>query len=166
VTEFSENRGRKVAAETPMTNIGILIGVAVLFGLCGALSSSLYSQLSFKNYLPGVPFALLCTLLMARSGKAALVLPAVILAWPIAQFAAIGLAMATGGDDWPMGAAGLLGATIVAAAIGIAHPRVLSPWRLAGLAALGFLAGLSFGPWLTSYRLHLNTAPDPCSPSS
>jgi len=64
-----------------------------------------------------------------------------------------------------MGVAGLVGGLGVAASIGIAHRRLLTPFLLAGIAVVGFLAALPFEPWLANHDSHLNTWPDPSQPS-
>jgi hypothetical protein len=141
------------------------IGAAAVFALCGAWSSGLYSDRGTEASFLGVPFALLCTLLMVRKGTALLILPAIAVLWPIARFAATGAAMVSGDDYWPMGLGGLIGGWGIAVAIGIAHRQILSRWRLAGAAAIGYVAGLSFGPWLTYYRLRINSVPDHLQPT-
>jgi hypothetical protein len=102
---------------------------------------------------------------MVRKWSALLILPAIAVLWPIARLAATGAAMTSGEDYWPMGFGGLIGAWGIAVAIGIAHRQILSRWRSAGAAAVGFVAGLSFGPWLTYYRLRINSVPDPLQPT-
>jgi hypothetical protein len=142
------------------------IGAAAVFAWCGAWSSGLYSDRgTVATLFLGVPFALLCTLLMVRRRSALLILPVIAVLWPIAHFAATGAAMVSGDDYWPMGLGGLIGGWGIAVAIGIAHRQILSRWRLAGAAAVGFVAGLSFDPWLTYHRLRINSVPDHLQPT-
>ena len=72
--------------------------------------------------------------------------------------------MTTGDDYLPMGLAGLLGGWGITMAIGISHRHLLSGWRLTGAAVTGFLAALTFGPWLESFTLRINTVPDSLQP--
>ena len=123
--------------------------MAALFALSGAWSSQLFSQGSttsfkgFSDFLLGASFAVVCVLLLVRNTKAALVLPAIILIWPIAQFAATFISLAAGDEYRPMGVAGLIGALCVALAIGIARRKLLTAWRLGGATVVGYIAGLS-----------------------
>jgi hypothetical protein len=165
---------RRIAATWPLRIIlrtVELVVVAALFALSGAWSSQFFSQASttsskfWADFFLGVPFALVCVALLVRNAKAALVLPAIILAWPIAHFAATFIKMTSGDEYWPMGVAGLIGALCVALAIGIARRQLLTPWRLGGAALVGYLAGLSFDTWLTYYTLRINSVPDPLQPT-
>src|SRR6266850_1748053 len=102
--------------------------------------------------------------LLLRSWTAVLLVPAISFVWPIARRFSTWFAMKTGCVYLTMGLAGLVGASCVALAISIAHRRLHLPSRLAGAAATGFLAALPFGLWLVSYKLRINSVPDPLQP--
>jgi len=156
---------RRIAAPWPL---GIILRtiefvvVAALFALSGALSgewsSQLYSRTS--DFLIGAPFALLTVLLLARNTRAALVFPAIVVTWPFAWFLAANIDIRGGDEYMPMRIAGLVGAICVTLATGIARRSLLSPLRLAGAGAAGFLAGLAFGPWLTYFHHNTNRVLD------
>jgi hypothetical protein len=134
--------------------------VAALFALSGAWSSQFYSQ-GTSDFLLAVPFALLSVLLLVRNTRAALVFPAIVVTWPLAWFVAASIDVKGGDEYMPMSIAGLVGAICVALATGIARRSLISPLRLAGAAAVGFLAGLAFGPWLTYSHFNTNRILDP-----
>ena len=144
--------------------VGVILAVS-LFTLCGAWSSNLYADRGTKTAFLGVPFALLCAPLLVRKISALLIVLVIASVWPLAQIGATWAAMKTGDDYLPMGLAGLVGGWSIAVAIGIAQPHLLSRWRLTGAAVIGFLAALSFGPWLASFRLSINSVPDSLQPT-
>lgn len=76
------------------------------------------------------------------------------------------IASVASSDAAGLGVGGLIGALGVTVAIAVEHPRLLSPWWLTGAAALGFVAGLPFEPWLAhvDYRLNGSPIPDPVQP--
>jgi hypothetical protein len=131
-----------------------LFGVAALFALCGAWSSEFYSH-GTTDFLLGAPFALVLVILLARNTWAVLVFPAIVVTWLPAWFVAASIEVKGGDEYMPMSIAGSVGAICVALAAGIARRPLVSPLRLAGAGAVGFLAGLAFGPWLT--YSHFNT---------
>lgn len=145
------------------TMIGVVLA-ASLFALCGVLSSHLYADGGTNAGFLGVPFALVCALLLVRKTPAFLIVPMIALLWVFARITATWAVMKTSDDYLPMGLAGLVGGCGIAVALGITYPHLLSRARLAGAAVIGFSAALSFGPWLESFRLHINSTPDPLQP--
>jgi len=69
------------------------VGVAVLFAACGVWSSGLYADRGTESAFVGVPFALLCALLMVRRRFAVLVALLISLLWPLARLTAVAIDM-------------------------------------------------------------------------
>jgi len=131
------------------------VAVLLVFAACGAWSSQFYTDRGTRAILVGVPFALLCGLLFVRSSLAVLILPGIVCLWPAVRFAGMLISAASQSGTEALSLGGLIGGLSVTAALGCAHPRLLSPWWLIGAAAVGSVAALPFAPWLANvdYRM-------------
>jgi hypothetical protein len=134
---------------------------AVVFAACGWWSLVLLAEHSL--YLVGTPFALICVILFARRPLGLLVGILITGAWPLAWWCAVQLYGLTENSSYlSLGLGGLVGAVSVAVAVGIVHWRLLTFRCLVGAAAIGFLAGLAFVPYLNLYMS--DKAPWPRNP--
>ncbi len=138
-------------------------GVALLFALCGAWSSSFMDAEGNGTLTVAIPFAfLMLGLLRGRVAARLLTLPLVAFVWFIAYVGAMlasrdhtFLAMSVGG------AIGGLGVTLCAA---IGRRRLLSPKYLIAAAAIGGVSALPFGFWLRVSDRRAWGGPDPAQP--
>jgi len=143
-------------------------GVGVLFGLCGAWSQNQFPQ-GADHMSPyfALPFGVLCWLLCSRgllgilSAVASMVVYSV--AWWSAGALGFGLNIPIGGFYFlPTCVGGLVGGAGLALMFGIVRPRLLSRWLR--VAAVGAVAALPFGSWLTMHVRCLNGVEEPQQP--
>jgi hypothetical protein len=126
-----------------------LFGVALLFGVCGGLSSVLVDAEKRGGLLPVVVFALLSAVLFLRSRKKILAAPLIVAVFPVAGISATAMGLGLG-VLYPLGACfgGLVGGMGVTLATSIGYPRLRSRRYLMGGGAIGCLAALPFSMWL------------------
>lgn len=135
--------------------VGKVLGVAVLYALCGVLSSYLgdWGDRFFKglglDILTPLPFALISAALFLRTWKAVLAVPLNCAAW-VAAYNIAGQMYGSGGPYFGKAyfavcLAGLAGGLGVALADSICHPTLFAPKHLGCAAFIGAVAGLPFG---------------------
>jgi hypothetical protein len=142
-----------------------LVGVALLYAVCGGLSSFVFNRHFQAGWLIGVTFALLTALLLLNSPRKIIAAPLIIVLW-LAMYLSLGLAsfaVDTGG----LWAAGLVGGLGVSLAVAIGYRKLRSVLYLPLGGVIGALAAFSFGTSLHScdgidpepvLRVHLSFA--------
>lgn len=144
---------------TPLVRIAKAAGVAALFALSGYYTGarlvSLYAESNGSAILLlGLPFAAVCALTMLRSAKALYIVPAIAALWSLACLLTFGIAIFRVFHQSAVAyfigppVSGCLGAWLVAAAVGIEHPRIFSGRSVPIVAGLGLILGLAFSPGL------------------
>ena len=147
--------------------VGKLLGVAVLYAICGAVSfySADWGDRFFKwlglDILTPLPFALLSAALFLRSWRAVAAVPLNCAAWVAAYHIAVQVygsgGLYFGRAYFATCLAGLAGGLGVALADSICCTRLLAPIRLIAAGFIGAVAGLPFGfsvgngnvPWVS-----------------
>jgi hypothetical protein len=140
-----------------------ILGVALLFGLCGVVSFQLsggdVTHWSLRAELLPATYAISSALLFLRSAKAIFVVPLYIAVWVLAQFIATGVAISNARSDYfPMCLAGLIGGLGVCLASGIVNRRLLSLRYLLGACFVGSVAAVPFGFWLAAYNASIRSS--------
>lgn len=128
-----------------------VLGVVLLFGLCGLLSGRFFEvNGGWRTLLLPIPFGVAAAFLFLRSAKAILVVPLYALVWTMAYFVAMDMAISrTPQSDYiPMCLAGLVGGLGVCLASGIVNRCLLSRRYLLAACLVGCVAALPFGLWL------------------
>ncbi|HXN50265.1 MAG TPA: hypothetical protein VN893_26685 [Bryobacteraceae bacterium] len=137
-------------------------GVAVLFAVCGALSSFLFPGRGrvWEPLLP-LPFALLCVILFLRKPRAIL---AVAFSVPVYGAAVLSAVLVSPFLGWacfpPVCLGGFVGGAGLAFSFGIVHQRLLARRCLLRVASIGAVAALPFALWV-AYLLRISGPEDP-----
>ncbi len=127
--------------------------VAILFAVCGALSS-LWLLPDFPDrfeFLFPLPFALLCTVLFMRKDKAVFAVVLMEIIWLISSFAGFSAGASTRLSPLPGFVGGSIGGVGLVLCVAVCHPSVLSLKRLGYGGLIGAIAGLAFTSWTQVY---------------
>jgi len=130
------------------------VGVALLFGLGGAYSATMFTDDGgWRMGMLPIPFALISAVLFLRTPLAVLVVPYISLVWLFAYLTAMISGMGAGsGSFWPVCAGGAVGGFGLLFGVAVSDDRLFTLRFVVRAVAIGALAALPFGFWLEAYR--------------